>query len=233
MKDLVASVGVVALLLLSANVGAAGSSSRRHNKNASDFLVTGLEKIEPAFGQFDGNMYAGLLPIDNYYEVDNDNSDDNESKQQRQGELMFWLFEPTQPAANDTLTIWFNGGPGCTSFQGGVLFECGPVVTPHYPAGYPDSKADEPLLANEWAWTRATHMLFVEQPTETGFSWGPLPQNEQELSIDFYNFLMHFYEAFPYMQAKSLYLFGESYAGMVRTYYVHLYMVSRGVGKCV
>jgi carboxypeptidase C (cathepsin A) len=66
------------------------------------------------------------------------------------------------------------------------------------------------------AWTRATNMLFVEQPAGTGFSWGPTPQTEQDLSMDFYNFLINFYKVFPHYQTKRLYLFGESYAG----YYV-------------
>lgn len=29
-----------------------------------DFRVKGLEQVEPAFGTFEGEMYAGLLPID-------------------------------------------------------------------------------------------------------------------------------------------------------------------------
>jgi hypothetical protein len=32
--------------------------------NKEDFRVHGLEKVEPAFGTFEGEMYAGLLPID-------------------------------------------------------------------------------------------------------------------------------------------------------------------------
>lgn len=31
---------------------------------SEDFRVQGLEQVEPAFGTFQGEMYAGLLPID-------------------------------------------------------------------------------------------------------------------------------------------------------------------------
>ncbi len=38
--------------------------------------------------------------------------------------------------------------------------------------------------------------------------------SEEDLSRDFYNFLLHFYKTFPEMADKSLYVVGESYAGM-------------------
>ena len=106
----------------------------------------------------------------------------------------------------------FSQGPGCSSFAG-ALFENYPVTTPHFPAGYPKTKADEPLISNEWAWTKATNMLFVEQPAGTGFSYGELPETETNLSIQFYNFLVNFYDTFD-MYPKRLFIFGESYAGM-------------------
>jgi hypothetical protein len=68
--------------------------------NAADYLVTDLDKIVPAYGKFDGKMYAGMLPID----VD-------VAPEDKRGELMFWLFQPRKPVASDTFTIWFNGGP--------------------------------------------------------------------------------------------------------------------------
>jgi hypothetical protein len=60
-----------------------------------ELLVKGLEEIEPAFAEFQGDMYAGTLPMDNHYGVE-----------ERTGELMFWLFAAEEPAAKKTLTIW-------------------------------------------------------------------------------------------------------------------------------
>lgn len=72
--------------------------------------MTGLEKVEnyEAFGEFDGNMYAGLLPSDNG---------------NRTGRIMFWLFEPTVQRVENSMILWLNGGPGCSSFNCGVLME--------------------------------------------------------------------------------------------------------------
>lgn len=182
---------------------------------SSDFLVEGLEHVEPAFANFNGKMYAGLLP------TSIDDGDDDDQPDATGGNLMFWLFESTDDDKNDngigtnkdSLTIWFNGGPGCSSFQGG-LFENAPVTTSHHPAGYAKTTAYEPFLVNDWAWTKVTNIMYVEMPHGTGFSSGQQPNNETELSTYFYNFLIHFYDTFPDMQTKSLYLFGESYAGM-------------------
>lgn len=66
---------------------------------ADDFLVTGLEEVDPTFATFPGQMHAGLVSI-----TPDINADD--------GKLMFWLFEPDSPKVDDSLVIWFNGGPG-------------------------------------------------------------------------------------------------------------------------
>jgi hypothetical protein len=125
------------------------TSSSHSLPSPDDFLVHGLDRIEPAYAQFDGRMYAGLLPMNNH--------------KNRTGELYFWFFVPTKPAVSDSLTIWLNGGPGCSSINGGVLFEHSPVTVPLHPAGYCCASANEPLQYNEYAWTQATHMLYVEQ----------------------------------------------------------------------
>lgn len=70
--------------------------------------MTDIGNVEPAFDEFDGNMYAGMLPSDN---------------SERVGQMMFWLFEPTVQNKTNTMILWLNGGPGCSSFNCGVLME--------------------------------------------------------------------------------------------------------------
>ena len=82
------------------------------SKTKADLAVIGLETLVPAFDSFEGDMYAGLLPIAH-----------PSVEKGEEGEYMFWLFEPDAPVVDDTLIIWFNGGPGCTSFSAGVSDE--------------------------------------------------------------------------------------------------------------
>ena len=169
-------------------------------KQPDDFLVEGLDEIEPAFAEFQGKMYSGRIPMDN---------------ENRHGKLQFWLFAPSHPTTSDTLTIWLNGGPGCSSFSGGVFIEIGPVTVLMNPAGVCCIDQNVPFVYNPNAWTQATHMLFVEQPIGVGFSEGePPPQDEVDVARDFHAFLDNFYSIFTSYQQFDLYIFGESYAGM-------------------
>ena len=52
--------------------------------------------------------------------------------------------------------------------------EMGPVGIPKFrpgiPAPNPSTLLDAPLVANEYAWTKKSAMLFVEQPGGTSFN---------------------------------------------------------------
>uniref|UniRef100_A0A7S3L7Q8 Pheromone-processing carboxypeptidase KEX1 n=1 Tax=Amphora coffeiformis TaxID=265554 RepID=A0A7S3L7Q8_9STRA len=196
-----------AVALLSHGVGASSfssfsSSSTTFQANPNEFLVQGLEDIEPVFSTFEGTMYAGLIPFHL-----------NEDKEE--GKFMFWLFEPHHQQVNNTLSIYLSGGPGCSSIGTGNFFGSGPIAVPKFPSGMIDpTDKDAPLQANPYTWTKATTMLYVEQPATTGFSYGPVAQDEDDVARDMYHFLINFFATFKHLKHRDIFLFGGSYSGM-------------------
>ncbi|KAH0547545.1 hypothetical protein FGG08_000270 [Glutinoglossum americanum] len=139
-----------------------------------------------------GESYAGLMPI---------SSDPHESRK-----LFFWFFPTSDTLGKDEITIWLNGGPGCSSFEG-LLQENGPFLW--QPGTFKPVK-------NPWSWTNLTNMIWVEQPVGTGFSQGtPSATSEKDVAAQFLGFFKQFLDTFK-MSNKKIYITGESYAG----YYV-------------
>ncbi|KAG9080574.1 hypothetical protein FS749_007962 [Ceratobasidium sp. UAMH 11750] len=159
----------------------------------SDFLVKSSALPLVTFPLQDS--YAGRLPI---------SSKKNETKQ-----LSFWYWPSSIPSGSKKLSIWLNGGPGCSSFLG-FLTENGPIS---FKPG-----ASAPSF-NQYAWTNASDMLWIEQPVGTGFTLGtPNLRNESMMADQFYGFLNQFYTVFPGLVKKELYITGESYAGFYIPY---------------
>jgi carboxypeptidase D len=88
----------------------------RLRKRAHNFVVNGTGLPDVPFDI--GESYAGLLPI---------SGNANETR-----ELFFWFFPTTNSDPQEEITIWFNGGPGCSSLSG-LLTENGPFT---WEAGY-------------------------------------------------------------------------------------------------
>ena len=151
-------------------------STQSNYTKPEDFRVHGLETIQPAYSQFEGKMYAGMLPSDNG---------------DRTGMTMFWMFQPDTQEVPDSIVLWLNGGPGCSSFNCGVMMvrftksvllffvmapvsffgqllmqnfvivfiqAHAPVTQPLHDAGYCCLKPTPELHFNSHAWTRGTTM---------------------------------------------------------------------------
>ncbi|KAF2202400.1 carboxypeptidase cpdS precursor [Delitschia confertaspora ATCC 74209] len=162
------------------------------NANTTKFAVDGTAIPDVDFDI--GESYAGLLPI---------------SSAPNASELYFWFFPSSNPAASDEVTIWLNGGPGCSSLEG-FLQENGPVLW-QYGTYKP--------VQNPWTWVNLTNMIWIEQPVGTGFSQGePTAQSTEEAAQEFLGFWKNFIDTFG-LQNKKVYITGESYAGKYVPYF--------------
>ncbi|KAF9894068.1 hypothetical protein FE257_009041 [Aspergillus nanangensis] len=154
------------------------------------FLVNGASIPEVDFDI--GESYAGLLP----------NTPAGNSS------LFFWFFPSQNPKASDEITIWLNGGPGCSSLDG-LLQENGPFLW--------QSGTYKPIR-NPYSWTNLTNMVYVDQPASTGFSPGPSTVNDEEdVAREFKSWFKHFVDTFG-LHGRKVYLTGESYAGQYIPY---------------
>ncbi|KAF2465428.1 alpha/beta-hydrolase [Lindgomyces ingoldianus] len=76
----------------------------------------------------------------------------------------FWFFEAREQPDTAPLTIWLNGGPGSSSMIG-LFRELGPCEVMQM------SNGSYGTQANMWGWDRSSNILFIDQPTQTGFSY--------------------------------------------------------------
>ncbi|XVF39127.1 hypothetical protein PTKIN_Ptkin01aG0010600 [Pterospermum kingtungense] len=154
---------------------------------AEDLVVKLPGQPEVGFKQ-----YAGYVDVD-----------------EKAGRSLFYYFvEADKDPDNKPLTLWLNGGPGCSSVGGGAFTELGPF----YPRG--DGRS---LRRNSMSWNRASNLLFVESPAGVGWSYSNTSSDyilgDAATAKDMQIFMMKWYEKFPEFKSRELFLTGESYAG--------------------
>jgi len=123
------------------------------------------------------------------------------------GHLFFWMFESrAADPMKVPLVMWLTGGPGCSS-ELAVFYEQGP---------YRISKSGD-ISLNPYSWNEYVNILFMDQPVGTGFSYADnndaYCQDEDCVAEDLYEFLQHFFEAYPQYANLDFYVTGESYGG--------------------
>ncbi|KAL4781942.1 Alpha/Beta hydrolase protein [Aspergillus varians] len=153
------------------------------NHKTKPYLVEKLPEVH-----FDlGEMYSGSIPIDEH----------NDTRS------LFFIFQPKLGEPVDEVTIWLNGGPGCSSLEG-FFQENGRFVW------QPGTFAP---VENPYSWVNLTNVLWVDQPVGTGFSTGtPTAITQEETAEDFVKFFKNFQKEFGIKNFK-IYVTGESYAG--------------------
>ncbi|MCJ1475750.1 hypothetical protein MMC13_004414 [Lambiella insularis] len=157
-------------------------SGRFYSNQTAPYFVESLPDVHYDLGE----MYSGLVPIGT-----------NASR------ALFFVFQPTIGKPVDEVTIFLNGGPGCSSldsfFQetGRFLWQPGTYLP----------------VENPYSWVNETNMLWVEQPVGTGFSIGEIrAKTQEETAQDFVHFFKNFEKLFGIKNFK-IYVTGESYAG--------------------
>jgi carboxypeptidase D len=116
---------------------------------------------------------------------------------------MFYVFQPKLGEPVDEVTIWFNGGPGCSSLEA-FLQENGRFIW---------SWGMYSAVENPYSWVNLTNVLWVEYPIGVGFSQGDVTaSSEEETAQDFLGFFRNFQDIFGIKNYK-IYVTGESYAG--------------------
>ncbi|KAJ7698636.1 alpha/beta-hydrolase [Mycena rosella] len=76
--------------------------------------------------------------------------------------MWFWFFEARNSPETAPLTLWLNGGPGCSAMIG-VFQENGPCTV--------ESDGSTTTL-NPYSWNNISNMIYIDQPIGAGFSHG-------------------------------------------------------------
>ncbi|CAI9104979.1 OLC1v1003785C1 [Oldenlandia corymbosa var. corymbosa] len=119
---------------------------------------------------------------------------------------MFYFFFESRQNKSDPVVIWLTGGPGCSG-ELALFSENGPFhITPNLS-----------LVWNDFGWDKASNLIYVDQPTGTGFSYSSseddVRHDSTASSNDLYNFLQAFFKQHPEFASRDFYITGESYAG--------------------
>lgn len=116
-----------------------------------------------------------------------------------------WYFPAVSKAAHAPLLLWLQGGPGGSSLFG-LFTEIGPIVA-----------TEKGFKVRDLHWAQNYHLLFVDNPVGTGFSYTSRDDGycEDELCVarDLYSGLLQFYRLFPNLVHSNFFITGESYAG--------------------
>ncbi|KAL0436384.1 UNVERIFIED_CONTAM: Serine carboxypeptidase-like 47 [Sesamum radiatum] len=120
--------------------------------------------------------------------------------------MFYFFFESRKKNINDPVVLWLTGGPGCSSSLA-LFYENGPFQLTN----------NLSLVWNDFGWDKESNLIYIDQPTGTGFSYSSdradIRTSSEEASVDFYDFLQAFFEKHPQYSKNDFYITGESYAG--------------------
>ncbi|KAG5573405.1 hypothetical protein H5410_063171, partial [Solanum commersonii] len=141
-------------------------------------------------------------------------------------QLFYYFVKSESDPIQDPLLLWLTGGPGCSSFTG-LAYEVGPLEFGHkaYNGSLPI------LVTNPYSWTKFASILFLEQPVNTGFSYGKTSEaykcTDLQACDHVYEFLRKWFVNHPEFISNSFYVSGDSYSGI--TIPVIVQLISDGI----
>jgi cathepsin A (carboxypeptidase C) len=116
----------------------------------------------------------------------------------------YWMFESRNNPSTDPFIIWMTGGPGCSGMMA-LTNENGPCTV---------NEDGVDTSNNPYSWTNNATVLWIDQPTGTGFSYGKQKvSDEAGVAANFYDFVSQFMLANPQYAKLPFYVVGESYGG--------------------
>ncbi|MED6220611.1 Serine carboxypeptidase-like 48 [Stylosanthes scabra] len=120
--------------------------------------------------------------------------------------MFYYFFENRNKSKDAPVVIWLTGGPGCGS-EVALFYENGPFKI----------SQNLSLEWNNYGWDKVSNLIYVDQPTGTGFSYSSddsdLRHDEAGVSNDLYDFLQAFFKEYSQFANNDFYITGESYAG--------------------
>jgi serine carboxypeptidase-like clade 1 len=130
----------------------------------------------PGYGKTKSAQYSGLIAVD----------------EAATGFLHYWFVAASAVEPSTApLSIWLNGGPGCSSLDG-FLYENGPFTF----RGDVDDDGIPVLMDNPMAWSTISNMLWIESPFGVGYSYatnGSTQSNDDTTSQNMHGFLINWY----------------------------------------
>ncbi|KAJ0394640.1 hypothetical protein P43SY_003838 [Pythium insidiosum] len=191
-NKLFAIVGAIALTALAvATYSSTGSRSRAHDDKPQGKAVVAAR----ADGTTE-ELFCGLTGHDAGYIKLPNKKDDH---------YFYWYFESRSQPNKDPLVLWLTGGPGCSSLMA-MLTENGPCHV----------QPDLTTQLNPYSWTNEANVVWLDQPTNVGLSYGAKgdeDSTEDDVGENIYYFLQGFLEKHPELQGRDFYVTGESYGG--------------------
>src|ERR1700722_944984 len=120
--------------------------------------------------------------------------------------LFFWFFPAQNGNTNAPLLVWLQGGPGSSSLFG-LFSKQGPIAV--------DKSGN--LYQRNITWNSKYHLLFIDQPAGTGYSFTKddrgYARTEDDVARDLYSMLTQFFQIYYEYATCPFYVTGESYGG--------------------